>query len=159
MAKKPEPDDEIKRVAKNRKAFHDYEVLEKVEAGLVLTGTEVKSLRGGQVSLEESFALPKNGEVFLIGVHIPPYVMGTWTNHDPDRSRKLLLHRREIRKIVDKVNVQHLSVVPLELYFKRGYAKVLLGICRGKKVHDKRHAIRDREEKRAIHRSMGRGDD
>lgn len=149
-------DDGFKRIAKNRKAFHEFEILEQVEAGIVLKGTEVKSLRDGNVSLEESYARAREGEVFLLGVHIPPYLPGTWTNHEPDRPRKLLLHRREIKKIVERQTLERLTIVPLELYFKRGYAKVLLGIARGKKLHDKRHAIREREEKRAIHRASRR---
>jgi SsrA-binding protein len=157
MGRRPTSEgDGIKRIARNRKAFHDFEILEKLEAGLVLTGTEVKSLRQGTVSLDEAHARPRNEEVFLLGVHIPPYLPGTWTNHEPERSRKLLLHRREIRKLIEKVTVERLTIVPLELYWKNGFAKVLLGVARGKKRHDKRHAIRSREEARAIERSLGR---
>ncbi len=160
MGKKAEARDEgIKTVAKNRKAFHDYEVLEQVEAGLVLAGTEVKSLRGGSISIEESFARPRDGEVFLFGVHIPQYVPGTYLNHEPERARKLLLHRREIRKLEEKVNIERLTIVPLELYFKRGYAKVLLGVCRGRKARDKRAALREREAKRSIQRAGRRSDE
>ena len=143
----------IKPIASNRKAFHDYEVIEKVEAGLVLQGTEVKSLRGGQVSFGIAYArISKDGEAWLRDLHIPPYEHGTWTNHEPTRPRKLLLHKREIVKIKSKIERLGLTVVPLELYWKRGYCKVRLGICRGKKLHDKREALKKKADQRAMDR-------
>ena len=115
-------------IAKNRRAFHDYEVLEQVEAGLVLQGTEVKSLRGGNISFHDAHARFKGGELWLCDLHIAQYRFGSWTNHEPDRPRKLLLHKRELRKLKAKLERQGLTLVPLELYFKRGYAKALLGV-------------------------------
>lgn len=142
---------------RNKKAFFQYHVLEKVEAGIALRGTEVKAIREGQISLVESYARIDGDEVYLVGCHIPEYRAGGWTNHDPVRKRKLLLHRREIDKLRVRVEEKGMTVVPLRLYFNaRGYAKVELGICRGKKLHDKRAAAKERDADREIHRQMAR---
>lgn len=152
-AAKTEPG--VKQIARNRKASHDYEVLETVEAGLVLQGTEVKSLRAGQVSFGIAYArITKGGEAWLRDLHIPTYEHGSWTNHEPTRPRKLLLHKREILKIKAKIERLSLTVVPLELYWKRGYCKVRLGICRGKKRHDKRQDLRKKADQRAMDRQV-----
>ena len=137
-----------KVVATNRKAFHNFAILETVEAGLVLKGTEVKSLREAQVNFKDSYASIDNDEAWLIGCHISPYHHGSSANHDPDRKRKLLLHRREIARLLGKVAERGLTLVPLRLYFKDGRAKVELGLARGKKLHDKRAAIRERDARR-----------
>jgi SsrA-binding protein len=142
---------------RNKKAFHQYHVLEKIEAGIALRGTEVKSIREGSMSLAESFARIDGGEVFLVGCHIPEYRAGGWTNHDPLRKRKLLLHRREIEKLRARVEEKGLTLVPLRLYFSgRGLAKLELGVCRGKQSHDKREAVKSREAAREIEREMRR---
>jgi SsrA-binding protein len=145
-----------KMVAQNRKARYDYHVEDVFEAGLVLTGTEVKSLRAGRASLVDGFAEVKDDEMWLQGVHIPQYTEGTWTNHEPRRARKLLLHRREIERIESRVNERGLTVVPLALYFKDGKAKVEIALARGKKAYDKRQAIAKREADREAAREMGR---
>jgi SsrA-binding protein len=145
-----------KMVAQNRKARHDYHVEDTFEAGLVLTGTEVKSLRAGRASLVDGFAEIKDDEMWLQGVHIPQYTEGTWTNHEPRRARKLLLHRREIERIGSRVNERGLTVVPLALYFKDGKAKVEIALARGKRAYDKRQAIAKREADREAAREMGR---
>jgi len=139
-----------KIVSTNRKAFHNFTILETVEAGLVLRGTEVKSLRDAQVNFKDAYATIDNDEAWLVGCHIPPYHHGTDANHDPDRRRKLLLHRREISRLLGKVAERGLTLVPLRLYFKDGRAKVELGLARGKKLHDKRAAIRERDERREM---------
>jgi len=139
-----------KVVATNRKAFHNYSILETYEAGLVLRGTEVKSLRDSQVNFKDCYASVDDGEAWLIGCHISPYHHGSDANHDPERRRKLLLHRREIGRLVGKVAERGLTLVPLRLYFKGGRAKVELGLARGKKLHDKRAAIRERDERREL---------
>jgi SsrA-binding protein len=147
-------------VARNPKATHDYHILETWEAGLVLTGTEVKSLRSGKASIKEGFARIANGEVFLEGVNITPYEQGNRYNHDPVRSRKLLLRRREIERLIGAVEQKGLTLVPLELYFRNGVAKVTLALGRGKKLHDRRDDIRRREADRDMARAMshrGRG--
>ncbi|HEY6052041.1 MAG TPA: SsrA-binding protein SmpB, partial [Thermoanaerobaculia bacterium] len=131
----------VKMVATNRKAFHDYFVEDRAEAGLVLTGTEVKSLREGRAQLKDSFILFRGGEAFLIGAHISPYGAGSWTNHTPERDRKLLLHRREIDRLRGRVQEQGLTLVPTRLYFKDGRAKVEIALARGKQVRDKRRDI------------------
>jgi len=143
-------------VAQNRKARHDYHIEDTFEAGLVLTGTEVKSLREGRASLVDGYAAVKDGEVWLHNVHIPEYTQGTWTNHEPRRVRKLLLHRDQIRKINAKTQETGLTVVPLAIYFKDGYAKVEIGVARGKKSYDKRHSLAEREAKRDADRAMAR---
>lgn len=145
-----------KVIAQNKKARHDYSIEDVFEAGLVLTGTEVKSLRAGRASLTDGYALLDDGELWLKGVHIPEYDLGTWTNHEPRRARKLLLRRDEIRRIAGKVKDTGVTLVPLTLYFKDGYAKVELAIARGRKSYDKRQAIAERESKRETARAMGR---
>src|SRR5262247_73716 len=139
-----------KAIATNRKAFHDYSILETYEAGLVLRGTEVKSLREAQVNFKDCYASIDNNEAWLIGCHITPYHHGSDANHDPERKRKLLLHRREIGRLLGKVAERGLTLVPLRLYFKDGRAKIELGLARGKKLHDKRAAIRERDERREL---------
>lgn len=145
-----------KLIAQNKKARHDYSIEDVYEAGLVLTGTEVKSLRAGRANLTDGFALYDDGEVWLKGIHIPEYDLGTWTNHEPRRTRKLLLTKDEIRRIAGKVKDTGVTLVPLSLYFKDGYAKVEIAVARGRKSHDKRHAIAEREAKREASRSIGR---
>ncbi len=145
-----------KLVAQNRKARHDYQVESTVEAGLVLTGTEVKSLRAGRATLTDGYATIDNGEVWLRGVHIPEYDLGTWTNHEPRRARKLLLRRDEIRKMESKVKAKGFTLVPLALYFKDGFAKVEIALATGRKGQDKRQAIAEREAKREAERAVGR---
>ena len=145
-----------KIVAQNRKARHDYAVEDTYEAGMVLTGTEVKSLRAGRASLVDGFAEVENGEVWLLGVHIPEYTQGTWTNHEPRRRRKLLMHRSEIAKIETRVSERGLTMVPLSLYFKDGRAKVEIALARGRKNYDKRHSIAAKEARRETERAVGR---
>jgi SsrA-binding protein len=137
-------------IATNRRARHEYEILETVEAGLVLRGTEVKSLRDGLVNFKDSYASVRNGEGWLLGCHINPYSHGTDANHDPERDRKLLLHKREIARLSGKISERGLTLVPLRLYFKEGRAKVELGLARGRKLHDKRAALREREVRREM---------
>jgi SsrA-binding protein len=144
----------VKIVATNRKAFHDYFVEDRAEAGLVLTGTEVKSLREGRAQLKDSFILFRGGEAFLIGAHISPYGAGSWTNHPPERDRKLLLHRRELDRWSSAVATRGVSCVPLSLYFKGSNVKAEIALVKGKKLHDKRDAIRDRDLKREADRAM-----
>lgn len=139
-------------VARNRRARHDYHIVETWEAGLVLTGTEVKSLRAGKATLTDSFGIVHDGEVFLLNLHIAGYEQGNQFNHEPARTRKLLLHRSEIRKMIGAVERQGLTLVPLELYFRRGVAKVRLALARGKKQHDKRADERRREDERDMAR-------
>lgn len=145
-----------KLVAQNRKARHDYAIDSTLEAGIVLTGTEVKSLRAGRATLTDGYATIDNGEVWLRGVHIPEYTMGTWTNHEPRRPRKLLLTREEIRKITAKTQAKGFTLIPLSLYFKDGYAKVEIALASGRKHQDKRQAIAEREAKRETERATGR---
>ena len=141
-------------VARNPKATHDYHVLETWETGIVLTGTEVKSLRNGKASIKEAYARLRNGEVLLEGMNITPYEQGNRYNHDPVRSRKLLLHRREIERMIGAVEREGLTLVPLELYFKDGRAKVALALGRGKKQHDKREDLKRRIAQRDADRAM-----
>ncbi|WP_298329568.1 SsrA-binding protein SmpB [Haloactinopolyspora sp.] len=141
-------------VAQNRKARYDYHIDATYEAGIVLTGTEVKSLRAGKASLADGYAEVRDGEVWLRNVHIPEYDPGTWTNHEPRRSRKLLLRRDEISRLIGKTRETGVTLVPLSLYFKDGYAKVEIALARGKKTHDKRQAIAEREAKREAERAM-----
>lgn len=145
-----------KLIAQNRKARHDYHLEDKFEAGLVLMGTEVKSLRAGRASLVDGFAEVENGEMYLLNVHIPAYTQGTWTNHETRRRRKLLLHRAEIEKIDSRVTGRGLTIVPLALYFLDGRAKVEIALARGKKSYDKRHALAERQSNREAQREMGR---
>src|SRR5882762_6744556 len=137
-------------ISTNRRARHEYEILETVEAGLVLRGTEVKSLRDGGVNFKDSYATIRNGEGWLVGCHINPYSHGTDANHEPDRDRKLLLHRKEIGRLTGKVAERGLTLIPLRLYFKHGRAKVELGLGRGKKLHDKRATLRERDQRREM---------
>jgi SsrA-binding protein len=145
-----------KVVASNRKARHDYAIMDTFEAGIALTGTEVKSLRAGRASLVDAFAQVSNGEVFLHGVHIPEYAQGTWTNHEPRRTRKLLLKRGEITRLTGKLRESGLTLVPLALYFADGWAKVELGLARGKRSYDKRQDLARRDADREIARVAGR---
>jgi SsrA-binding protein len=143
-------------IARNRRARHDYQIEDTVEGGLVLTGTEVKSLRAGRASLVDAFAEVSNGEVFLHGMHIAEYTQGTWTNHEPRRIRKLLLKRLEIVRLVGKVQETGLTLVPLSVYFSDGWAKVEIGLARGKKTYDKRQDLAKRDADREIARAAGR---
>jgi len=143
-----------KLIAENRRARHEYHLLDRYEAGLILTGTEVKSLREGKATLQRAFGDVRDGEVFLVGLHIPEYAQGSLANHDPDRDRKLLLHRREIDQLVGKVQEKGLTLVPTKLYWKDGRAKVELTLARGKDVRDKRRAIADRDARRQIERAL-----
>jgi SsrA-binding protein len=145
-----------KVVASNRKARHDYAILDTYEAGMALTGTEVKSLREGRASLVDAFAHEKNGELYLHGVHIPEYVQGTWTNHEPRRTRKLLLRRIEIDRLLGKLKESGLTLVPLSIYFSDGWAKVEIGLAKGKKSYDKRQDLAKKDAQREIQRAAGR---
>lgn len=143
-----------KIVASNRRARYEYELLERVEAGIVLTGAEVKSIRAGKVSIAEAFGRIDDGEIWLHGMHISPYEAASRWNGDPVRPRKLLLHRQEIRKLIGGVQEKGRTLVPLEIYFKRGRAKVDLALARGKKLHDKRHDLKRQEAKREVERAV-----
>jgi SsrA-binding protein len=145
-----------KVVASNRKARHDYAILDTYEAGMALTGTEVKSLRAGRASLVDAFAQENRGEIFLHGLHIPEYTQGTWTNHEPRRPRKLLLNRIEIDRLLGKLKESGLTLVPLSLYFSDGWAKVELGLARGKRSYDKRQDLAKRDADREIRKVAGR---
>ena len=149
--------DGIKTVATNRKARHDYFIEDTFEAGLVLTGTEIKSIRAGNVSLRDSFATIKEGELWLMEAHIALYDQGTYSNHDPRRPRKLLMHRREINRLAGKMQEKGFTLVPLRLYLKDNRAKVELGLARGKKQYYKREALREKETRREIDRAVARG--
>ena len=149
----PDPADNRQTIARNPRATHEYHILDTWEAGLVLTGTEVKSLRRGKASLKEAFARLRNGEVWLEGLTITPYEQGNRYNHAPARTRKLLLHRGEIEKLIGSVEREGLTLVPLELYFRRGRAKVKIALARGKKVHDKREDLKRRTAEREIARA------
>ncbi|MDA8240684.1 MAG: SsrA-binding protein SmpB [Nitrospiraceae bacterium] len=144
----------MKIVAQNRKAFHDYSIEETVEAGIVLTGTEVKSLREGKANLKDSYVLVKDSEVFLLNCHISPYTHGNIMNHDPVRTRKLLLHKKEIARLLGKTIQKGYSLIPLKIYFKDSRAKVEIGLARGKKMYEKRESIKKREADREIERAM-----
>lgn len=156
MAKKKKKDDGQGVIASNRKARHDYTILDSYEAGIVLQGTEIKSLRDGKASLVDAFATVDNGEIWLRNLHIPEYSRGSWTNHSPSRTRKLLLHRREIDTLAGKVRDGNRTIVPLKLYLKDGRVKVELGLAQGKQDYDKRQSIKRREEDREIARDLGR---
>ena len=145
---------EIKQVAANRKAFHDYEIMERIEAGISLTGTEIKSLRAGGANIREAHARPLDGEMWLYGAHIAPYAGGSYLNHEPTRPRRLLLHKAQIREWISAMAERGLTVIPLTLYLKDGRAKVELGLVRGRKSYDKRQAIAKREADRDIQRAM-----
>ena len=143
-----------KLIVENRRARHDFHLLERVEAGIVLTGTEVKSVREGRVNLQRAFADVRDGEVYLVGAHISEYAQGNLMNHDPDRDRKLLLHRREIASLVGKVQERGLTLVPTRLYFKDGRVKVELALARGKEARDKRRDLAERDARRQIERAL-----
>lgn len=145
-----------KLVAQNKKARHDYHIEATYEAGLVLVGTEVKSLRAGRASLVDGYAVIRDGEAWLMGVHIPEYTQGTWTNHEPRRPRKLLLHREEIARLVSKTRESGLTLVPMSMYFSDGNAKVEIGLGKGKKNYDKRQALAARDSERETRRIVGR---
>jgi SsrA-binding protein len=145
-----------KLIASNRKARHDYAILDTFEAGIALFGTEVKSLRAGRASLVDAFGHEKDGELFLHGLHIPEYTQGTWNNHEPRRTRKLLLKRAEIDRLITKTREGGLTLVPLSMYFSDGWAKVEIGLARGKKTYDKRQDLAKRDADREITRAMGR---
>jgi len=143
-------------IATNRKARHEYEILDTIEAGIVLTGTEIKSLRAGRCSLQEGYATVRQGEATLKGVHIAPYQQGSIHNADPLRDRRLLLHRREIRRLTTQLQERGYTLVPLRIYFKRGYAKVELGLAKGRATYDKRRKLRDDDEKRRTDEALKR---
>lgn len=144
-----------KVITDNRQARYLYEILETYEVGIQLVGTEVKSIRAGKVNLQDGYALVRNGEVWLINAHISPYTSsGQYFNHEPRRTRKLLLHRQEIRKLIGKVEQQGLTLIPLKMYLKGGWVKVSIGLCRGKKIHDKREDMKRRQDQRDMQRAM-----
>lgn len=145
-----------KLIAQNKKARHDYSIEDVFEAGLVLTGTEVKSLRAGRANLTDGYGMIEGGELWLRGIHIPEYDQGTWTNHEPRRPRKALLRKDELKRIANDTRESGLTIVPLSLYFKDGYAKVEIAVARGRKTVDKRQAIAEREAKREADRATGR---
>ena len=143
-----------KTVAQNKKAYHDYFIEETLETGIVLQGTEIKSIRAGKVNLKDSYARVQNGEVFLYSMHVSPYEQGNRYNHDPLRPRKLLLHRREINKLIGETKEAGSALVPVKIYLKNGFAKVLLGLARGKKKYDKREDLKKKEASREIERAF-----
>ncbi|WP_243298943.1 SsrA-binding protein SmpB [Bacillus litorisediminis] len=148
------PKGQGKVIAQNKKAYHDYFIEETYEVGIVLQGTEIKSIRAGRVNLKDSFARIQNGEVFLFNMHISPYEQGNRYNHDPLRTRKLLLHKKEISKLIGETKEKGYSLVPVKLYIKNGYAKILLGLAKGKKNYDKREDLKRKEAKRDIERAF-----
>jgi SsrA-binding protein len=152
--KNDDKDDNIKAICRNKRAFHDYIILDTLECGIVLTGTEVKSLRAGSASLEDAYAKIEDGELWLIGSDIPEYAMGNRMNHKPKRPRKLLLHHREIAKFVGKASQRGFTLIPLRLYFKHGLAKVEVAVAQGKQKHDKREDLKKAEAQREIKRAM-----
>ncbi|MBM7488866.1 SsrA-binding protein SmpB [Micromonospora luteifusca] len=152
----PSKQPERRLIASNKKARHEYTVLRTYEAGIVLVGTEVKSLREGRASLVDAFAHERDGEIVLYGLHISEYAYGTWTNHAPRRNRKLLLHRAEIDRILDKVREGGVTLVPLSMYFENGFAKVELALAKGKRSYDKRQTLAERDANREIARELGR---
>jgi SsrA-binding protein len=157
MAKPPKPEkkeDELKSIARNKRARHDYHILDSWEAGIVLTGTEVKSLRDGRANITDAYGIIKDGEAYLLNLHISPYERGGYSNHEPTRTRKLLLHRKEIRRLIGAVEREGLTLIPLELYFKNGVAKVTLALGKGKKLHDKRETERARSAEREMSRAV-----
>jgi SsrA-binding protein len=145
-----------KTITVNRKAYHDYHILESLEAGIVLTGTEIKSIRAGRVNIRDSYARPESGELWLVNAHIASYQAAGHFGHEPNRPRKLLLHRRQIDELAAMVNQKGLTLVPLKLYIKKGVAKLELGVARGKRLHDKREVIARRETEREIGRALKR---
>ncbi len=156
-AKKSKKDaDGEKNITRNKRAFHEYHILDKLECGVALTGTEVKSLRAGHASLEDAYARLQDGEVWLIGCDIPEYERGNVYNHKPKRPRKLLLHRREIAKFVGKASQRVFTLVPLRMYFKHGLAKVEIAVAKGKQTHDRRQSLKESDAKREMQRAMSR---
>lgn len=158
MAAKKTDDSSIKIIAKNRRARHEYEIVDTWEAGMVLVGTEVKALRAGRCNLGDSYGEIRGGEAWVVKMHIGPYEMGNRENHDPFRRRKLLLSRREIRKIQPRIEERGLTLIPLKIYFKRGRVKLELGLGRGKKLHDKRDSKAKKDVERRIAKEVGRRD-
>src|SRR5262245_13235275 len=154
MARNDKSSPDVKDICRNRRASHEYEILERLECGLVLTGTEVKSLRDGHANLEDAYAKIDGGEVWLIGSDIPEYAMGNRMNHKPKRPRKLLLHRREIGRLAGRASQKGFTLVPLRLYFKGGRAKVELVVCRGRQLHDKREHLKKKDAEREIRRGL-----
>jgi SsrA-binding protein len=152
MARDP-GDSDTQSIARNRRARYEYQILETWEAGLVLTGTEVKAIRNGKAALSDAYAIVKDGEVFVLNLHIAPYEQGHQFNHEPTRTRKLLLHKKEIRRLIGAVDRQGLTLIPLDMYFKRGRAKIVIGLARGKKLHDKRAEERRRSDERDMERA------
>ncbi|TAE57829.1 MAG: SsrA-binding protein SmpB [Nostocales cyanobacterium] len=149
--------DGYKVITDNRQARYLYQILETYEAGIQLAGTEVKSIRAGKVNLQDGYALLRNGEAWLINAHISPYTSsGQYFNHEPRRTRKLLLHRQELRKLIGKVEQQGLTLIPLKMYLKNGWVKVSIGLCKGKKIHDKREDLKRRQDQRDIQRALKR---
>ena len=151
---KPDEKPEIESIAKNRRARHDYSIIDTFEAGLVLTGSEVKSLRDGKANLSDAYGIVRNGEIFIINLHISVYERASYNNHEPTRTRKLLLHKREIGRLIGAIERQGLTLIPLELYFKRGIAKVAIALGKGKKQHDKREDAKARDADREIARAV-----
>jgi SsrA-binding protein len=154
MSKASKPDSDLQSIAKNRQARHDYAIIDTWEAGIVLTGTEVKALREGKANISDAYGIVRNGEIFLLNLHISPYERGGYVNHDPTRTRKLLLHRKEIRRLIGAVEREGLTLIPLELYFRKGKAKVALALGKGKKLHDKRETARQRDAEREVARAL-----
>ena len=144
----------IRTITKNKKAYHDYEILETIEAGIVLKGTEVKSIREGRINLKDSYVKMIKGEPFLIECHISPYPHGGRFNHEPTRERKLLLKKREIKRLIGKIKEKGITLIPLKVYFKNSLVKVLLGLCKGKKSYDKKAALKEKAIKREIERAL-----
>jgi SsrA-binding protein len=151
---KPDEKPEIESIAKNRRARHDYAIIDTWEAGIVLTGSEVKSLREGKANLSDAYGIVRDGEIYLINLHISVYERASYNNHEPTRTRKLLLHKREIGRLIGAIERQGLTLIPLELYFKRGIAKVAIALGKGKKQHDKREDAKARDADREIARAV-----
>lgn len=141
-------------IAQNRKARYEYTIIDTVEAGIVLTGTEIKSIRAGRINLKDGYASIRNGEIFLNNVHIAQYEQGNVFNHDPIRSRKLLMHRKQINRLIGETKTAGVTLVPLKVYLKNGYAKVLIGLAKGKKKYDKRESLKRKDQQREIQRAM-----
>src|ERR1044072_7433266 len=154
MSKAAKPEPEVQSIAKSRQARHDYAIIDSWEAGIVLTGTEVKALREGKANISDAYGIVRNGEIYLLNLHISPYERGGYVNHDPTRTRKLLLHRKEIRRLIGAVEREGLTLIPLELYFKKGKAKVALALGKGKKLHDKRETERPKHADREVARAL-----
>lgn len=152
VKKKTTPSSDVRIICQNKKAYHDYEILETFEAGVVLLGTEVKSLREGRANLKDSYARIKKGEVFIIGLHISPYTHASYENHEPERVRKLLLHRHEIKRLYGKTQERGFALIPLKVYFNKGKIKVELGLAQGKKLYDKRESLKRKETARELDR-------